>query len=347
MNANEYTIRLEKIEDALQQNLLESQSNNEKTFSLGVLPKGVSLKHREELTKPCQNLMELGGKRWRPLLLVLCAEMINSNEKTQEKAIGLTPLVEFVHTASLIHDDIEDAADTRRGKPATHIVYGVDTAINAATWLYFQAFLPIAQTEIDIREELYFLLSQEIRRLHLGQAMDISWHKNNRTIPSIEEYEAMIRLKTGTLASLAAQIGILVGGGSLEDARIVGEIAADIGVSFQILDDYINLTTGNKGKKRGDDIVEGKKSLPILLHLEKHPEDISFFMEKFNQARKEGINSSAIEEAIQRLTVDDALVRAKKISEEKMNNACNKLCELYPNNDKAKLICQLFLDLQK
>ena len=103
----------------------------------GTLPKGVSDPYIENLVKPCRDLLLLGGKRWRPLLLVLCSELISGNEIQQ--AYEITPLVELVHTASLIHADIEDKADTRRGKHSAHITYGIDTAITSGSWLYFPA----------------------------------------------------------------------------------------------------------------------------------------------------------------------------------------------------------------
>ena len=213
--------------------------------------------------------MDLGGKRWRPLLMVLCAELSAECGKksclSEGGIFALTPLVEFVHTASLIHDDIEDSAEVRRGKPSAYIQYGLDTALNAGSWLYFEAAVCIDSLSCpdSFKNSLYSLYAQELRRLHLGQAMDIYWHRNPELVPSAEEYAQMVHCKTGTLASLAVQTGIIGGGGTREEAFRAGSIAACVGEGFQILDDVQNLTTGNPGKKRGDDIVEGKKSLPL------------------------------------------------------------------------------------
>ena len=333
----QYKARLIKIEDILKNNLPKVATKTWQDQSFGILPFAIEQKHLSELTAPCRSLLNLGGKRWRPLLLVLCAEMISgtTEDSAQVKlAYSLVPLIEFVHTASLIHDDIEDGADTRRGKPAIHYTYGIDSAINAGSWLYFEAFSIIDSIpDQTLQIHLYKALSTEIRRLHLGQAMDIAWHKRNTEIPTPQEYTAMVRMKTGTLASLAACIGAFAGNGTEEEALTIGSIAADIGVGFQILDDYINLTTGNKGKKRGDDIVEGKKSLPVLFHLNEYLDDFDKISKCFTIAAKDGIESPAVEECIAIISKGSALEKAKTLGKDLISNSCSKLKELYPAKD--------------
>ena len=256
---------LSKIETALSSALPESTNENWIHESFGDLDNNITSSHIQNLIEPNQKLMELGGKRWRPLLLVLCYQMAKKVDETnalsEEQVYSLTPLVEFVHTASLIHDDIEDNSDLRRGKPAAYITYGMDTALNAGSWLYFEAPVCINSLEISVEKklQLYQVYTNELRKLHLGQAMDIFWHRNPEIFPSDDEYLAMVKSKTGTLASLAAIIGCTAGGFDIDEAQKFGEIAANIGIGFQIIDDVINLTTGNVGKKRGDDIVERKK----------------------------------------------------------------------------------------
>ena len=344
-----YTQRLENIEVILQKKLPQFFSPADLENLFLTLPKAVNNSHLEPLVEPCRNLLLLGGKRWRPLLLVLCAEIFCKTEKMEENeklsaAYNAVPLVEFVHTASLIHDDIEDAADMRRGKPAAHITYGLDTALNSGSWLYFASFSSIntLQIEQNTKLELYKMLCAELRRLHLGQAMDIAWHRNNNFVPSRNEYEAMVRLKTGTLACLASKVGALIAGATEEDCNFLGNIAADIGVGFQVLDDVINLKTGNVGKKRGDDIVEGKKSLPILIHLEKNNADFEKIMNCFNKARAEGIESTAVEECIEIVQKSGAIEEAKEYSAKLINNACNKICEKYSSSPASILIADLF-----
>lgn len=357
---NQYTAKRKKIEDAI-----ETFFQTIDTSAYAKLPRTIQEKHLLELKNPCMSLVSQGGKRWRPLLLVLCAEIFlnkeqekntdtqtkTSAEERREKAYAISPLVELIHTASLIHDDIEDASDTRRGLAACHISYGLDTALNAGSWLYFAALNAI-ETSLSTKAEdaalAYRLLNYsltDIRRLHLGQAMDIAWHKESALIPSSLEYEAMIALKTGSLARLSAIIGASIGGASEKEALSLGELAMQIGIGFQIIDDYSNLTIGNPGKKRGDDIVEGKKSYPILLHLEKKPEDLAEISKHFQNARVEGIDSPSVEKCIAIINTSDALKEAKEKGEALILDSCNKIVYLYDNNEAAKEIQQLFFEM--
>lgn len=358
MNA-EFSIRLEKIESALAKYLPSKITEEWKSLSFGPIDSCINETHISNLLEPCRNLVSLGGKRWRPLLLVLCAELAadefekNPEKKSEkiENAYNLTPLVEFAHTASLIHDDIEDSSDMRRGKPATHITYGMDVALNAGSWLYFQAATCIKTLQVPGNEKLEFyeLFLEELRRLHLGQAMDILWHRNPEIIPTEEEYKAMVRNKTGTLARLAVELGILAGGADIKTAEKAGKIAEDIGTGFQILDDVTNLTKGNPGKKRGDDVVEGKKSLPVLYHLESKPEDKETLARLFKQARKEGINSPAVENVIEILSASDSIEKARKTGDKIISGKSSELGSLFGNNycHAGTLIVDLFGAIQK
>jgi octaprenyl-diphosphate synthase len=223
------------------------------------------------LLEPGQDLFSRGGKRWRPLLAHLICQTLGGGDA----AIPLLGLVEFPHNASLIHDDLEDDSNERRGKAAIHLLYGNDTAINAGSFLYFLPLMDLEHWNGDPQAQIriWKLYAAHLRLLHLGQSMDIAWHREPAFTPSLEDYMLMCSLKTGCLARFAALLGA-------EVARVVqntildkgltaslGEAAQKLGVGFQILDDVKNLRTGIPGKTRGDDVVEGKKSLPVLLFL--------------------------------------------------------------------------------
>ena len=314
---------LEKIENTLNTALPDTANSSWTRDAFGTIAPCISQDHFVELIEPCKNLIKLGGKRWRPLLLVLCARLVSQSRKTdfdEKKAYSLTPLVEFAHNASLIHDDIEDSADTRRGKPCAHITYGMDRAINAGSWLYFEGATAI-----------------------LSQAMDIKWHRNKELIPTQDEYKAMVSNKTGTLARLAVEAGFFAGGASEKEILEAGKIAQDIGVGFQIIDDVTNLTTGNPGKKRGDDIVEGKKSLPVLIHLQNRPSDKKALADLFSQAAAEGIDSPAVEKAIELLNSSGAVREAQKAGFELAQASAKKLAEFFGvKTDAGSLIEELF-----
>jgi octaprenyl-diphosphate synthase len=274
----------------------------------------------KSLAAPGWDLVNRGGKRWRPLLMVLLAEALGG-EKGAARALPLTPLVEFPHNASLIHDDIEDNSDERRGKPAVHLLYGSDTAINSGAFLYFLplACLSAASLDTEWKNRVYEIWGAFMRRLHLGQAMDISWHRDHNSLPGFEEYDCMCRMKTGCLARLAAVLGVQCGlynegrADAVEKAALFfGEAAEKLGVGFQILDDVKNFTTGVPGKKRGDDVVEGKKSLPVLLYLHNHPERREFASRCFTAAAAGGTAVPEVEEFIAALETAGAIDEARR-----------------------------------
>lgn len=343
----EFKIILDKIEDALK-TFLSSSNKNWQNSSFGKIDSCINESHFSNLVDPCNHLISLGGKRWRPLFLVLVTKLVQESKNLPvdlSNALRLTPLVEFSHTASLIHDDIEDGADTRRGKPCSHITYGLDVSINAASWLYFESAVSIQNLNVTDSKKckLYELFLRELRLLHLGQAMDIKWHRDSSLIPTQEEYIAMVRNKTGTLARLSCKIGSLCGGASSEEVENAGLIAQDIGVGFQIIDDVKNLTTGNPGKKRGDDVVEGKKSLPVLLHLKENPNDKEELSKLFAIAKSEGIESSAVEKVISLLTQSDSVQKAYEIGQKLVQQKSQELSVLFgKETETSVLIRDLF-----
>ncbi|MDR2069160.1 MAG: polyprenyl synthetase family protein [Spirochaetaceae bacterium] len=311
----QYIRRLEKIEAVLREVLPEEPdlSWTARFFLTGPRaggPGDTALgKAVQFLTQPGRELLSRGGKRWRPLLMALVCESLGGGDA----ALPLAPLVEFPHNASLIHDDIEDNSEERRGKPAVHLLYGTDTAINGGCFFYF---LPLACVETwdapaERKNAVYALWSAYMRRLHLGQAMDISWHRDFFSLPSPEEYYTMCRMKTGCLAGLAAVLGVQAAfaGKNRPDPEkegalreMAGEAAEKLGVGFQILDDVKNLTTGIPGKKRGDDLVEGKKSLPVLLYLRGHEDRRELTARCFSAARSQGCSAPEVEEFIGELS---------------------------------------------
>lgn len=356
---NDFLPYLDKIENIIINSLPKNPDSNwkEKSFDKNITHLNENL--FKLLIEPNKDLIQRGGKRWRPLFLVLSAlsicedhpELSESDKaKILDLAYNITPLVEFVHTASLIHDDIEDASDTRRGKPAIHISYGTDVAINAASWLYFQAstFIQNLNCDDELKYKFLTLYTKKVKCLHLGQAMDILWHKEKELIPSLEEYSTMVANKTGTLASLASQLALLSCSKKIHLKEELFEkfdyISSQIGIGFQIIDDVINISTGNVGKKRGDDIVEGKKSLPVLLFLEKATsEDKDKLLNCFKIAEKDGINSPAVEEAISLMEKYNIIQEAKEKGKQIIYDSCSDFENLFKKeNTIPKKVSELF-----
>ncbi|MDR2471711.1 MAG: polyprenyl synthetase family protein [Treponema sp.] len=283
----------------------------------------------ESLLEPGLDLLNRGGKRWRPLLAHLVCRTLGGGDA----ALPLLALIEFSHNASLIHDDLEDNAPQRRGKPSIHLLYGGDTAINTGSFFYF---LPLAALEnwgaAESRDRIWRLWGEHMRFLHLGQSMDIAWHRDPDLIPSIDQYMLMCGLKTGCLARFAALLGaeaaaIAGAPGASALTGLLGEAAQKLGVGFQVLDDVKNLAAGVPGKKRGDDVVEGKKSLPVLLFLSGpgngdagnggagsgavRKERAALVRRCFAAAAETGVDAPEVEELIGALTEAGALAEAE------------------------------------
>jgi len=311
----EYTQRLANIQTHLERWLNDQTIANEVFSEAGKKVSGESLK---ALFEPVKDMLARGGKRWRPLLMTLVCETLGGGDS----ALSLSPLVEFSHNASLIHDDIEDDSDERRGKPVIHHIYGVDTAINSGSFFYFLSTCCIETCPFENKGQIYKLWAEYMRKLHLGQAMDISWHRNITFIPSIEEYYTMCGLKTGSLAGFSAELGAYAAGVTGQKARQMGEAAEKLGIGFQILDDVKNLTTGIPGKKQGDDVVEGKKSLPVLLYLNKYPEKKERVFFCFHAAKTDGASAPEVKELTEALSASGVLALAEEKGRSLIREAC-------------------------
>jgi len=218
-----------------------------------------------ELVAPIWNLLERGGKRWRPVLMLLCCDAVDGGSKI----LDFIPLVELLHNGTLIIDDIEDDSDTRRNQPSIHKMYGVDVAVNTGNMLYFLPHLIIKHTDIDnkLRLNIHELVAEEMFKLHIGQGMDIHWH-NNGTGINEDAYLQMCAFKTGVLARLSAKLGALFGDTTNGQINAIGRFAEAIGVAFQIQDDILNISGTGLGKDFADDVTEGKRSLMVIHVLE-------------------------------------------------------------------------------
>ncbi|MHC6203729.1 polyprenyl synthetase family protein [Breznakiellaceae bacterium SP9] len=307
---DEYQERINKIDAVLARYLPEVP--DAKWLTRMGIENTVPIAPAKNLTQPAWDLLNRGGKRWRPLLMNLVCESLGGGDT----ALGLSPLVEFSHNASLIHDDIEDNSDERRGKPAVHLLYGIDTGINSGSFLYFLALACIKDFDMHATTKnlIFETWAAYMRRLHMGQAMDITWHRDFDSLPRFDEYYCMCGMKTGCLARLAAVLGIIASPlpAPLQAAlqTDIGPAAEKLGIGFQILDDVKNVTHGIPGKKRGDDIVEGKKSLPLLLYLYANPDKKAFAARCFTAARKTGTAAPEVEELISELSIGGFLSQA-------------------------------------
>jgi geranylgeranyl diphosphate synthase, type I len=214
---------------------------------------------------PVWDFLNRGGKRWRPMLMLICSEAVGGQPK---EVLPFTPIPELIHNGTLIIDDIEDNSDLRRGKTVLHKIYGVDIAVNAGNALYLLPFNLIRDSNLSdkAKASAYSIISTQLLKCHFGQAVDIYWHSGkSKSFPDEEHYFQMCANKTGSVAAMAAKLGALLGNGSETQIEVLGRFAETAGVVFQIQDDILNLSEkDNLGKGFGDDICEGKKSLLVI-----------------------------------------------------------------------------------
>jgi geranylgeranyl diphosphate synthase, type I len=230
--------------------------------NLEALNKGVA--------EPIWEILDRGGKRWRPALFLLICEALGKNS---EDCSDFAIIPEVVHNGTLIVDDLEDSSELRRGKPCTYKIYGVDIAVNAGNAMYYLPLLPLMEKKAILPAEtlrdIYEVYVQEMINLSLGQAMDITWHRGiaNADALTEEDYLQMCAYKTGTLARMAAKISAVLAGANKELVEKLGFFAESIGVAFQMQDDVLDLTGKEFAIKKGgvgQDITEGKRTLMVI-----------------------------------------------------------------------------------
>ncbi len=224
--------------------------------------------HPEELYKASRYLVDAGGKRLRPAVLILAAEAVGSNLKS---VLPAAVAVELVHNFTLIHDDIMDRDDIRRGKPAVHMIWGEAGAILAGDTLYSKAFEILSKVENEPLRILKCMdvLSKTCTEICEGQWLDIDFEKREKVTK--KEYIEMVEKKTSVLYAAAAKIGALLGGASDELADALSEYGRLIGIGFQMYDDVLDMVTPEEvlGKVRGSDLMEGKHTLIVIDAFEK------------------------------------------------------------------------------
>ena len=218
------------------------------------------------LYDPARYILSLGGKRFRPMFSLWCCTAFN-NDITP--AWPIARAVEVFHNFTLVHDDVMDDADIRRGSPTVHKQYDIDTAILSGDVLLIYAYDQLIQHyDASILKSLLSIFNKMAKDVCEGQQYDVDFEQRNDV--TIDEYILMITLKTSVLLAAAAQMGALVGGASLQDQKHMYEWAKNFGIAFQLQDDLLD-TFGESslvGKKIGGDILQNKKTYLYLKALD-------------------------------------------------------------------------------
>lgn len=222
-----------------------------------VLPKD----NFEGLYAPVEYGMQAGGKRLRPTLVLMTADAFGMcPEKALRPAVG----IEMFHNFTLLHDDVMDNSDLRRGRPTVHAKWDANTAILSGDTMLTLATKLVTEVDGSILRSVLDVFNDLALRVYEGQRLDMDFE--NKEEVGLEEYIGMIKAKTGALLGGAAKIGALIGGASDDDADRMYEFGVMLGVAFQIEDDYLD-TFGNAdtfGKQIGGDINNNKKTFLMV-----------------------------------------------------------------------------------
>ena len=241
----------------------ESGTTSEQYLRLieGELEESLLLIAGSPLKEGIKYVFSMGGKRVRPLVTVFAAESVG---KVSGDVLHAAAAIEILHNFTLVHDDIMDNADTRRGKVTVHVRSGVNTAILVGDQMMALAYDCLEKCSGDHLREGLRVFNEGVKQVCDGQALDESLSKTNGS--GMSDYIDMISKKTGALLKAAAERGGVVGGGSRTEVESLGTFGLNLGIAFQILDDLLDLEgdADRFGKPKGLDIIEKKKSFLFL-----------------------------------------------------------------------------------
>lgn len=238
--------------------------------------------HPQNLYEPIQYMMQLGGKRIRPLLTLLCAEACGLPEKhILSCSIGF----EMFHNFTLMHDDLMDGANIRRGKPTIHQNWNNSIAILSGDAMFVKSVEMISSITSEKKNEIVSLFLSTAMQVCEGQQLDMDFE--SREDISIEDYLQMIELKTAVLLGACCKAGALAANVDDETADLFYNIGRNMGIAFQLQDDFLD-SLGNEemfGKKIGGDITTGKKTILYLATLKNLPDSEKLsFIDSMNQS---------------------------------------------------------------
>ncbi|MBK5720265.1 polyprenyl synthetase family protein [Dysgonomonas sp. Marseille-P4677] len=215
----------------------------------------------QSLFEPITYILSLGGKRVRPALALMSYNLYKDDI---EKVIPIALAVEVFHNFTLLHDDLMDRADMRRGKPTVHIKWNDNTAVLSGDAMLIEAYKEIAKIESAYLPEVLDLFSVTATEICCGQQYDMEFEQ--RIDVSIPEYLEMIRLKTAVLLACALKEGAIVAGASKADAENLYNFGINVGLGFQLKDDLLDVygESSSFGKKIGGDILCNKKTFLLI-----------------------------------------------------------------------------------
>ncbi len=220
---------------------------------------------RYDVYRAMKYIMGMSSKRVRPVLTLMGCELFGGDYKS---AMASAFALEVYHNSTLVHDDIMDKATTRRGNPTVHKRYGVNVAINTGDMMFTEAYKYLGKANHASTNELFEIFNTSVIKIVKGQSLDMEFE--SRDDVSEQEYLEMIDGKTSVLLACALQIGALLAGADKKSQKLIFDFGLNLGISFQILDDYLDAFGDPKlvGKRPGGDILMNKKTILFIKALE-------------------------------------------------------------------------------
>ena len=255
-----------------------------------------------------------GGKRVRPALTILSNYAVGG-EGSRYNSIRMATVMEFLHTATLVHDDIIDAADTRRNQPTVNALFGNDTAVLMGDWLYMSAFeTSLAERSLPILD----ILTHVTRKMTEGELLQLTILGDADV--SEEQYLDVLKRKTAYLFSASCEIGSILGGATAEQQASLRDYGLNLGTAFQLIDDLLDFTSSEDalGKAAGADLLGGKVTLPLIYLMQSEPSAREWVHRVLRDRTYDAVSQTDLLEAIART---GALERARTRALEYAENA--------------------------
>lgn len=272
-----------------------------------------------ELYEPIRYMLSLGGKRIRPLFVLMASDLFNENPA---KFIHTALATELFHNFTLIHDDIMDNAPLRRNKPTVHSKWNSSTAILSGDVMMVKAYQLIGKSKLpaEVQEAVLSVFNEMAVKVCEGQQWDLNYEQLYRI--SIPQYFKMIELKTAVLIAACMKIGALIGGAKEEDAKNMYDFGKNTGIAFQLQDDLLDVYGEEEkfGKLKGGDIIANKKTF-LLLKAGDIASNNHYLKEELDQwmgARTTNEKDNA--EKVKAVTRIYDFVNIKKVTEEEINS---------------------------
>ena len=277
------------------------------------------------------------GKGIRPALCLLSCEAVGGGI---EDALKAATAIEMFHNFTLIHDDIEDGSQMRRGKPCMHVKYGVPLALNAGDGLFMMVWRETLALQSPRREEAQKRLLYAFTEVLEGQALELGWYNDNVWDITEKEYLKMVGGKTGALIAVSCGVGALLGGADEKTCKAMTRFGAGLGMSFQIIDDVLNIVGDEKKYKKeiGGDIREGKRTLITMWALQMLPgakrARLGALLKKKNKSKKD------VDAALALLNESGAPEKALAYAKKMVASSLSEL-ECLPDSRARRLLANL------